>query len=159
LFQLSLAFSQSAAKKLTEELAQVPSDDYDYNQRYEIIIKAIRSFEFLTKRCSETDQYKELFEIVPFIKGIDTQEYLGEINGLAITKCPERYLSALKSVDETQINAVMNVLGIAPPPWEIAEVVFPYLNKEEFKPMMDKYFRKWVLQCTYPDGKAKVQCN
>jgi hypothetical protein len=157
LFQPSLAFAQSAAKNLADKLAQIPSGDY--NQRYEIIIKAIRSFEPLTKGCAETNQYKELFEIAPLIKGADTQEYLGEINGLAIMKCPQRYLSTLNSADETEINSVVNVLGISPPPWEIAEAVFPYLDREDFKPMMDKYFRKWVLECTHPDGKAKVQCN
>ncbi len=156
-FLPSLAFSQNAAKDLADKLAQIPSTNYD--QQYEIIIKAIRGFEPLTKGCAETNRYKQLFEIAPLIKGADTQEYLGEINGLAIMKCPQGYLSALRSADETEISSVVNVLGIAPPPWEIAEAVFPYLDKEDFKPMMDKYFRKWVLECTYPNGKAKVQCN
>jgi len=142
---------------LADKLAQIPSDNYD--QRYEIMIKAIRGFESLTKECAEANQYKELFQIAPLITGADTQEYLGKINGLAMMKWPQRYLSALKSADETEIDSVVNVLGIAPPLWEIAEIVFPYLDKEDFKPMMDKYFRKWVLECTYPDGKAKVQCN
>jgi len=155
--QPPLVFSQSAAKTLARKLAQIPSDDY--NERYEIIIKAIRNFEPLTKGCGETNQYKELFEIAPLIEGGDTQEYLGQINGLAIINCPHQYLSALKSADETEIPAVVNVLGIAPPPWEIAEAVIPYLNDKDFKPMMDKYFRKWVLECTYPDGKAKGQCE
>ncbi len=40
----------------------------------------------------------------------------------------------------------------------IAEAVFPDLERKDLKLMMEKYFRKWVLEC-HPDGKAKVQCN
>ncbi len=93
------------------------------------------------------------------IHGASTMEHIGEVNALAIIKCPDSYLSALKATSEEEISASVGVMGITLPPWEVAEAIYSYLDKPRFKNIIDKYFRGWVTDCTDSNGKAKVGCN
>ncbi len=155
----SFVFSQSAAKQLEYDLGNIPAGYNAATKRYETISQAIFSFNFLTKKCGTEKQYKELFELTPKINGAATMEHIGEVNALALMTCPDSYLSALKLVNEEEIAASVGAMGITLPPWEVAEAIYSYLDKPRFKDLMDKYFRNWVIDCTYSNGKAKVGCN
>jgi hypothetical protein len=147
-------FAESPAESLKNSLNKIPHDDY--NKKYEVLCNAIAQFKFLSRKCGQQKDYINLFEITPLISGADPEEYISEVNGSALIQCPEEYLNALSTQNNKCIKSVVDILGVAPPPWELAEAIYPFLNKPKLKPMMDKYFRSWVLRCTLPNGKAKV---
>ena len=146
--------AENPAESLNSSLKKTPENDF--NKKYEVMCDAIAKYKFLKSKCGKQKDYINLFEITPLITGADTEEYISEVSGSALIKCPEQYLSALNIQNNTLIKSVVDSLGVAPPPWELAEAVYPFLNKPKIKPMMDKYFRSWVLRCTLPNGKARV---
>jgi hypothetical protein len=127
-----------------------------YEKMLSLYYAMVNKYKFLACKCGEQKDYINLFEITPLITGSDTREYISEVSGSALMKCPEQYLNALNTQKKELIKSVVDSLGVAPPPWELAEAVYPFLNKPKIKPMMDKYFRSWVLRCTLPNGKARV---
>ena len=153
------AFSQSALNQLESDLNAVPVGHNAATKRYELISNAISSFNSLTRGCGDKKQYRELFELAPAINGAATMQHIGEVNALALIKCPEVYLSTLLETNEKEISASVGVMGITLPPWETAEAIYPYLEKPKFKMLMDKYFKEWVVSCTNEEGKAKIGCN
>jgi hypothetical protein len=153
------AIAQSVLNKLETDLNAVPAGYKAATKRYELISKAINSFNPLTKACGEEKQYKGLFELAPAISGAATRQHIGEVNALALIKCPHIYLSVLLQTNEKEVSASVGVMGITIPPWETAEAVYPYLEMPRFKVIMDKYFKAWVVSCTNKEGKAKIGCN
>lgn len=152
-------YAQSVLNKLETDLNAVPAGYNAATKRYELISKAINSFSPLTRACGEKKEYRELFELAPSISGAATRQHIGEVNALALIKCPEIYLSVLLETNEKEVSASIGVMGITLPPWETAEAIYPYLENPKFKVLMDKYFKEWVVNCTNKEGKAKIGCN
>lgn len=153
------AFSQTVLNQLESDLNAVPAGYNAATKRYELITKAINRFSPLTRKCGKKKQYRELFELAPSISGAATRQHIGEVNALALMKCPESYLSVLLETNEKEVSASVGVIGITVPPWETAEAIYLYLDNPKFKVLMDKYFKEWVVNCTSKEGKAKIGCN